>query len=278
MNPFLDPHTAPSVCPKSNVLVRALRTLRYKAASTGLPITENERRLKALRDQHRGERCFIIGNGPSLNELDLTLLKDECTFGVNAIYTNKEKMGFFPTYYVVEDVFVAEDRKEEINSFHGSTKFFGNYFHYCLDSDDSTIWLNVIFDYRNYSNFPNFSTDALRRVWVGGTVSYICMQLAYYMGFSEVILVGFDHSYKIPNDAIVEGNDILSTGDDPNHFDSNYFGEGKRWHDPRVDRMELAYRKAREFFELDGRKIMNATAGGKLEVFDRVDYAECFHK
>ena len=77
---------------------------RYIAAALGLPLTSNERRLKALRNTHAGERCFIIGNGPSLNKLDLTLLRSERTFGVNAIYTNYQRMGFYHTYYVVEDL------------------------------------------------------------------------------------------------------------------------------------------------------------------------------
>ena len=113
---------------------------------------------------------------------------------------------------------------------------------------------------------------------MGGTVTYLCMQLAYYMGFSEVYLIGLDHSYVIPKDAILSNNntEILFTSDDPNHFNKDYFGEGKRWKDPQVDRMERAYRKAKVYFKRDFRKIYNATPGGKLEVFERVDYNSLF--
>jgi hypothetical protein len=96
------------------------------------------------------------------------------------------------------------------------------------------------------------------------------------MGFSKVYLIGFDHSYTIPKDAQVSGVDILSQSDDPNHFVPGYFGRGYRWHDPRVDRMEQAYRRAGEAFEADGRKIYNATVGGRLEVFERVEYSSLF--
>lgn len=250
---------------------------RYVAAALGLPLTSNERRLRALRNAHAGERCFIIGNGPSLNAIDLTLLRDERTFGVNAIYTNYHKMGFYPTYYVVEDYLVAEDRAAEINAYDKSrVKFFGNYLRYCLQPDPSTIVLNILLDYRDHPRFPHFSRNALEKVWVGGTVSYVCMQLAYYLGFSEVYLVGFDHSYSVPKDAARQDVVITSRSDDVNHFDPSYFGQGKRWHDPRVDRMTKAYIRAAEVFASDGRAIKNATAGGMLEVFERVDYRALF--
>lgn len=254
------------------------QTWRYRLASIGFILSSNERRLRKFKNKHKGERCFILGNGPSLNEIDLSLLKDEVTFGVNGIYLNEDKMGFAPTYYVVEDIFVAEDRAPEINAYHKpDAKFFGNYLHYCIEPDSKTLWLNIRANYKEYENFPFFSRNALRQVWVGGTVSYISMQLAYYMGFEEVYLVGFDHSYEIPEDVKTHKTEILSTSDDPNHFDPGYFGKGYRWHDPQVERMELSYYKAKINFERDGRVIKNATPGGKLEVFRRVDYTKLFH-
>ena len=158
----------------------------------------------------------------------------------------------------------------------GPEKWIGNYLRYCLEGGDDVCWMNVACDYRQYADFPHFSANAARIVWVGGTVSYIAMQLAYFMGFSEVYLVGFDHSYTVPKEAEVEGRAITSASDDPNHFHPDYFGKGYRWHDPQVDRMEIAYRKARQAYETAGRKIYNATAGGHLETFERADYAALF--
>lgn len=225
---------------------------------------------------YAGRRAFIIGNGPSLNKTDLTKLKDEITFGVNSIFYNFDKMGFKPTFYVVEDKLVAEDRAEEIKALTGMTKIFGTELQYCLGGSLETIWANVIYDFRNYPGFPNFSKDAAQCLWVGGTVSYLCMQLAYYMGFSEVYLVGFDHNYSVPKDAEIQGTVITSPSGDPNHFHPDYFGKGKRWHDPRTDRMELAYKRARQVFEENGRIVVNATVGGKLGVFPRIDYERLF--
>ena len=236
-------------------------------------------KIQTFKNKHLGERCFIIGNGKSLNELDLTKLKNEITFGVNAIYLNKEKMGFLPTYYFVEDIFVAEDRADEINSLQGLTKFFGHYLKYCIKKDNNTVFLNVKREFNERDKyFPRFSINASQKLYVGGTVSYLNLQLAYYMGFREVILVGFDHHYIIPNDARLSfmGRNIMSMGEDPNHFVSDYFGKGKRWHDPRVDNMERAYKKAKIFYDNDNRKVLNATPGSQLEVFDKVDYNSMF--
>ncbi len=232
--------------------------------------------LESFRGVYKGRRAFIIGNGPSLKLLDLTKLKNEITFGVNSIFYLFDEMGFKPSFYVVEDKLVAEDRAEEINRLAGMIKIFGSYLKYCLEDRPDIIWANVQFDYGNYPGFPHFSRDAGKELWVGGTVTYLCMQFAYYMGFDRVYLVGFDHNYKIPADAKVDGTVITSLSDDPNHFHPAYFGKGKRWHDPRLDRMELAYRRAREVFEASGRQILNATAGGKLEIFERIRYEEIF--
>jgi hypothetical protein len=204
-------------------------------------------------------------------------MKNDVCFGVNGIYLNEDKMGFAPTYYVVEDIFVAEDRADEINTYDKpKLKFFGNYLHYCIKQDPKTLWLNIRANYKEYKDFPRFSSNALRQLWVGGTVSYLSMQLAYYMGFTEVYLIGFDHSYEIPEDVKTYKTEILSNSDDPNHFVPSYFGKGYRWHDPQVERMELSYQKAKKFFEADNRIIKNATAGGHLEVFNRVEYSSLF--
>jgi hypothetical protein len=272
LNRLRDSHTIPWNCPKPSPWELIWQTFRYRLAALGVYLSPNERRLANLKDCHRYQRAFILGNGPSLNHCDLKLLKNEITFGVNSIFLNFDNMGFYPTYYVVEDVFVAEDRTEEINCYRGPKKFFGNYLKYCVRDDPSTIWLNVRFRYDNYPGFPHFSKNALRMVWTGGTVTYLCLQLAYYMGFSEIFLVGFDHKYVIPPKAIVSGTEILSTSADPNHFSLEYFGQGYRWHDPMVERMEAAYKKADKAFRSDNRKIINATKGGQLEIFERVGY------
>jgi hypothetical protein len=101
----------------------------------------------------------------------------------------------------------------------------------------------------------------------------VALQLAYYFGFSEVILIGVDHSFATkgkPNAT------ITSQGDDPNHFNPNYFGKGFRGQLPDLETSEIAYSMARLAFEADGRKVIDATMEGKLTVFPKVDYNSLF--
>ena len=68
------------------------------------PITKDQRaRLEFFENRYSGKRCFIVGNGPSLNKHDLSLLDGELTFGCNNIYYMTQRNGFKPTFYTVED-------------------------------------------------------------------------------------------------------------------------------------------------------------------------------
>jgi hypothetical protein len=276
---FVDKYAYTSLTP---YFKRVLYSFRYKFGSLSIFFHSNEKTISKFKDKHLNERCFIIGNGPSLNKLDLTKLKNEVTFGVNAIYLNYDKMQFHPTYYVVEDNLVAEDRKDEINSYKGpKQKFFGNFLRYCIEPGKDVAFLNLIRNYSDKNYKPFFSNNAVRKVGVGGSVTYVCLQLAYYMGFKEVYMIGFDHNYVIPDSAKISNKnshsfDITSTEDDVNHFNKDYFGKGYRWHDPNVERMEQGFAKARDIFANGGRVVYNATEGGNLNVLNRVNYNSLF--
>lgn len=227
-------------------------------------------KMEDFKDIHKGEPCWIVGNGPSLNTMDLSVLQGRVTIGMNCIYLGFEHFGFVPTYYTVEDNFVAEDNAETINALTGMTKFIPEDLTYCLDINDDCCPVNF---QRHYKPYPQFSDDCAEVVWWGSTVTYLSMQLAFYMGCEPINLIGVDFDYKVP-DWAENQEEITSRTDDVNHFHPAYFGEGKRWHHPRLDRVLPSYVKAREFFDEQGREIYNATAGGKLETFLRRDFAE----
>ncbi len=95
------------------------------------------------------------------------------------------------------------------------------------------------------------------------------MHLAYGLGYRRVALIGFDHSYVQPK-GVKEEEMILDYGKDENHFIETYF-QGKEWQAADVDMMEEMYKLAKDAFESDGREIVNATEGGELELFRRMD-------
>jgi hypothetical protein len=224
--------------------------------------------LADLKDSHRGERCFIIGNGPSLRQTDLTKLRRECTFGLNRIYLLFPELGFATTFLVTINRLVLEQCVDELQAV-STTKFLPWGFRQNLEPNQLS---NTIFIQSDCTEAV-FARDARKPLWPGATVTYVAMQLAYHMGFQKAILIGVDHSFTTqgkPHETVV------SQGEDPNHFSPNYFGKGFRWQLPDLEVSEIAYRMACQAFEADGREILDATIGGMLTIFPKVEYSSLF--
>jgi len=222
--------------------------------------------LNAYKDIHLGERCFIIGNGPSLNQLDLGKLHSEFTFGMNRIYLMFPTLGFSTSYFVSINDLVIRQCAGEIQDL-VMPKFLAWRSHPHLQPDANTSFL-----YTSYTG-PRFSRDVSGRVWEGATVTYVALQLAFHMGFQQVILIGVDHNYSSTGNP---NQTVISQGDDPNHFAPQYFGKGFHWQLPDLETSELAYRMALEAYQRAGRQVLDATRAGKLTVFPKVDYDSLF--
>ena len=225
-----------------------------------------KRNLEEYRDIHRGERCFILGNGPSLKKTNLSKLKGDYTFGMNRIYLLFEEVNFRPSYYACVNNLVIRQFAQEIREI-DAPKFLEANCEKDIETDTSMHFLK-------YIDKPGFYGDPTGGLWHSATVTYVSLQLAYFMGFKEVILIGVDHSFAYsgkPHEAQV------SQAADPNHFHPDYFGKGIKWNLPDLDTSEIGYAMAKEAFEKDGRRVLDATIGGKLQVFEKVDYEELFN-
>lgn len=269
----LQPHSGGGAVSRA-AMPAILSTYKEREAK---PITYDDRaRLEALHNRFKGKRAFIVGNGPSLNRHDLSLLNGEYVFGVNSIFLKSRETGFKPTFFVVEDSKVYEENLSDIVSYDAPFKFFPVDYRDKYGPVDGAYYfeMNQGFYLSNSPNYciPRFSTDISKQVYCGQKVTYINMQIAFHLGFEEVYLIGMDFKYDIPSSHKRNGNHIISTTDDPNHFHKDYFGVGKTWKDPKLDRVAMNYRQARLSYEAAGRKVYNATIGGELEIFERVDY------
>lgn len=252
-------------------MARVTGEVRFRAWAKTAEGRANAHHLKALRGRYAGRRCFVMGNGPSLLECDLNRLASEVTIVSNAHYLIWDRLTYIPTFLAVEDRLVAEDRAAELRALTGITKIFPFDFRPLLGlADETTLYLNFP---RNYRSFPRFSDDLAKRAYWGGTVSFLNLQLAAYLGCNPIALIGFDHSYVVPPPADMENTVIHSRAVDVNHIHPDYFGPGYRWHDPNTDRMEMGYRCARRELEQRGVTVLNATVGGQLEVFERASFA-----
>ncbi len=231
---------------------------------------ESVRRLTELKDVHKGKRVFIIGNGPSLRQTDLTRLKHEFTFGMNRIYLLFPELGFSTTYLVSINDLVIEQCASEMTAL-GLPKFLAWRSHRHFPANLSISQLPT-FLYTTYTG-PGFSRDVRGRVWEGATVTNVALQLAFHMGFQQVVLIGVDHNFTSKGDA---NKTVVSEGDDPNHFSPAYFGKGFRWQLPDLDTSEIGYSFARDAYHKAGREVLDATVGGRLTIFSKVDYNSLF--
>ena len=242
------------------------RFQQWPAATFDARRRDSIARLSVLKDSHKGERCFIIGNGPSLKQTDLSRLKGEYTIGMNRFYLMFPELGFKTTYFVSINDLVVEQCSADLQAL-GIPTFI---------SWRGRQWVqprkDLYYLFTTYTG-PKFAKDIRGRLWEGATVTYASMQIAYFLGFQQVILIGVDHSFATkgkPNTTVV------SDGDDPNHFAGNYFGKGFRWQLPDLDTSELGYIRAREAYRESGREIIDATVGGKLTVYPKVTYESLF--
>ncbi len=251
--------------PRTAPPAQAPRPLVVTSLHQALVQTDNL--LKRFHNIHRNRRCVIIGNGPSLNKMDLRFLAREYTFGMNRIFLGFEQWQFQPTYYVAVNTLVLEQNVEIIQGL-GMPKFIR-----------STVGMNYLYDFNNtvllrLHGHKYFSKDLLQGYHEGYTVTYVAMQIAYWMGFDEVILIGVDHNFATKGPA---NQEVLSDSADPNHFHPDYFGPGMKWHLPDLEQSEISYRMAKTAFEEEGRRLLDATVGGKLDIFPKVDYRKLFY-
>jgi len=242
-------------------------------------------RLKGLRGAYTGQRCFIMGNGPSLNKMDLGLFRNDIVWGSNRCYLLFDRIEWRPRFYAAIDKRVVPDNAMEINNLKHQLRdtlfFYPVIFRYnrTLKSASNVYWYHEIALSEDNLPYTMFSTNLSEFVYSARTVTVAMLQLAVHLGFNPIYLIGCDTSYTVPASVQHENGDpnlLISTDSDTNHFDSSYFGKDKKWHEPHVDRMIFHYEQAKKICDELGVKVYNATVGGNLEVFPRVNYLDLF--
>lgn len=225
----------------------------------------SEQLLGPWHNKYKGQRAIIMGNGPSLKSTDWSLIKNEYTFGLNRINLLFDEMGFIPSFYVCVKDLVIEQFHEELDSIPCQLKVFN------FMAARNLISVKPEHVFLRFVPGLSFCTD-IRNGWSGGfTVTYSALQLAYFLGFQKIILIGVDHKFTAPGaPRSVETRDT----DDPNHFAPNYFGKGVKWALPDLEGSERAYQLAKAAYEADGRSIVDATNGGLCAVFQRMSLVE----
>lgn len=258
-----------------------------------------------------GKKLVILGNGPSLldhqNNGDFELLKNVDTFGMNRLHMLFEPdkdngiigTDWRPTHYAMFEWF-GEDTN--------SGGFWWRVVNYYLKPKVTKMYIGERFKDRMFHmangigltensvlpsewEFANDTVRFMKRCWnishssdtwdsrgypeediwhlpvvctFGGTIT-AAYQIAFMLGYTDIAVIGCDLGIvPMKND---EGVFI-----DFNHFHPNY----ETWGNLGVLDKSLVYthKKAKEYYEVHGRTIVNAGIGGALEVFDRVKLSD----
>lgn len=236
-----------------------VRTIYYRAKvyCTNLFVSYSKIKLRKYKDKYKNQRCFIIGNGPSLTVEDLEKLQNEFTFASHGIYYVYDKTNWRPTFYCAQDSLLINERYSDIkNKCRDSQNFFAivKGRNYPVFSKNA-FGINLINDSFDEKSLPKFSNDPSIGFYEGMTVTYFNIQLAVYMGFKEIYLLGVDHFYA---------------GGENDHFSKEDVCTNK----PQTDKSTLAYVTAKKHADKNAIKIYNATRGGHLEIFERVNFAD----
>lgn len=217
---------------------------------------------------HRGERCFIIGNGPSLRieDLDVLAKQREVCFGLNLIYMAYRNTRWRPDYVCVSDTLTIKKNGEKIIKNNKCPLFIADPF--LRFQGDEYIDERILPFRKLYPNGTDnfaysFSMDIAKGICNANSVAYYALQIAVYMGFAEIYLLGMDN------------------GDWGLHFDGKYLEETDVLRENFDEAMESrmvsqAFQKAEEVSRRYGFKIYNVTRGGSLEVHERVDFNKLF--
>ena len=233
------------------------------------------RYIASLKNIHKGKRCFIIGNGPSLTVADLNKIADngEITFGFNRIYKIFPETNWRPTYYFSQDYKLLYGSIKEVNELSLPNKFIPIELHWHEHLNSKGVKYFHMINQHEGAKYA-FSDDVSKYVVASNTVTYTAIQFAVYMGITDIYMIGIDHSFQKVLDS--EGNII----EDPNakdYFIPNYTTEQEDVYIPRLDLSTLTYVSAKEYADSHNINIYNATRGGKLEVFPRVDFDSLFN-
>lgn len=242
---------------------------------------------KKFKGIHKRERLFVLCSGPSIQKMDLTVLKNEITMAVHSFYLHKDISVIQPAYYcnaqweynekATEKV--AEAYMRDLKKHVGKSRYFfsvkekrivdrtqmfapGEVHYYCYGKDSSL-----------YEEI-----DLCRGIMPAHSVPVVCIQLAIYMGFKEIYLLGTEHdflttkkyAYFYDRKQSVTGETDISADEDSNLVMS-YSGA-------LADACALweNYKVVKRIAENNGIKIYNATVGGALDLFPRVDFNSLF--
>lgn len=202
--------------------------------------------IKKFKNIHLNDTCVIVGTGPSLKDTDLSFINKFKTFGVNNGYKLK-KINY--DYFCVQDEIVWENEKYNIfENLNQKTKIFIR--DNCKNEKKYNRKFFVLKKLESLKK--NSIIDIEKGIWKPYTVVGMCMQIAYYMGFKNIVLIGCDCFYQKSGNHHFDGSKVKS------YLRTNW--------KPVFNFYKTLKNKMQNTF------VCNCTEGGFLEVFPRMDF------
>lgn len=226
--------------------------------------------LKKIKNLHKGQRCFIVANGPSLQVKDIEKLCNEITFTMNSIFMLKNKTSWKSTYYCCCDDFhfrkMIELYKDDINNVCSSFKFINKKSEQAIRTNGISIDSSIFLDISDINSLLSsdakekfyFRKDLTKGIYNCGTVTNVAIIIAMYMGIKEIYLLGVDCNYKTKE----------------KHFELDWNDRSMTINQQEIveNRMRNGFKEISKIANFLGVKIYNATRGGMLEEFERIDF------
>lgn len=223
-------------------------------------------KLNNLKNSYDGGTCVILGNTKGPLRFEFEILKNAIIFGFNFNNFRYDDIKICPDYYLLNDDDLKNGYEFLPENFKHTTFFASQ-----LDDirftfpEERLIYLNIINDDSEYDGYPLFSFDPSKLLWSGSSISYIYLQLAYYMGFKQIMLLGFDHDF-IPAIKELYENNENPYADDANYHNADYLPNILIPELKAAEKMRLAFQKAAYVYSRIGGEVIDITPGSEIDI------------
>lgn len=238
--------------------------------------TKDGKKLAAMKGAYAGKRCFFVGNGPSLRAEDLTKLHEhgEVTFAFNRVYNIFDQTPWRPTFYISQDEKMLAGCMDVVDQLELENKLVPVQLKWYYDIRiHDAVYFNMNWQQKESPLDFEFSDEIAKEIFCASTGMYTAAQLAAYMGFSEIDLIGVDHHFRT---TVNNKGEIVIDDKVKDYFTDKYNEDKDKLYIPNTEKSTLTYVAMKRHCDQRGIRVYNATRGGKLEVFPRVEFDSLF--
>ena len=163
---------------------------------------------KKFKDLHKGESCYIVGNGSSLKYYDLKLLNKKASIGCGALFAHKDfRYLNFKYYYVAHPLFFYKFWRNPYSKRYEKNKV-GEFYRKKM-----ALFPNIQY-FTSLSNYFGIKGENINYLYHFGQVSELSVDsemdevfsmmegsmagmigTALYLGYTDITLVGCDYTF-----------------------------------------------------------------------------------